>query len=140
MHSERQNGGESPSNGFTGHMHFSRKLLLVWLLAVLLPVQSIAAILGHCSGGGSRPVSASGVMVERVHEPCPHQMMLHDAAPATHDGHSEHGAGCASCCALACAPAGFEAPAHRALAAFPAVIDQFAQFVPPGLKRPPSSL
>jgi len=112
------------------------KLLVVWLLAVLLPIQSIAAMIGHCDGGSVRPDSAV-TMKDQAQEPCAHHA-THQPTQK-HDGHAEH-AGCAACCAALAAPLSFDAIALPVASVFPSVVNQFAQFVPPGLKRPPSAL
>jgi|SRR5450631_2919839 len=116
------------------------KLLVVWLLAVLLPMQSIAAMIGHCGAGSVRSESGAEARIEQMQMPCAHLLKHHESAPNQKPGNqAAHEVGCSACCAVPAAQTGFDASALPVVATFPPVIDQFAQFVPPGLKRPPSS-
>jgi hypothetical protein len=127
------------------------KLLVVWLLALLLPLQSLAAMNRHCSEGSVRPEVGAVVAVDQARVPCAHHMKHEvnskagskagsqaDSPAQWHSSHAQHGADCAACCAVPVAQLGVDAVISPVIAAFPPVIDQFAQFVPPGLKRPPS--
>jgi len=116
------------------------KLIVVWLLAVLLPIQSIAAMVGHCGEASAQPGSAVA-MRGLAQKPCAqHPTRL---PTQKHDGHAEHAgctAGCAACCAALAAQVNFDATTRLVVTKFPPVVEHFARFVPQGLKRPPSAL
>jgi hypothetical protein len=117
------------------------KLICVWLLAVLLPIQSIAAMTGHCSRGSAGSASGEATRLSQMQMPCAHSMRQRDEAPnQKHQDPYGHESNCSACCAVPTAQARFDAVALPTVAPFALVIDQFAQFVPPGLKRPPTSL
>jgi hypothetical protein len=125
-------------------MHSWIRIFVVWMLAVLLPVQSFAATLGHCGGAGAHPVAGIGAALSdtgTVDAPCAHHALRQGGSAGQGlDHHQSHGAACAACCAVPASPIGFTVSPLPAATAFPPVIDRLAQFVPPGLKRPPSEL
>ncbi len=138
------------------------RLLLIWLMALALPVQGFAAAAGrHCAAGHERAqvatvVAATGSeAVQRAHDGY-QAMHGHAAADAGHHSDAAPDGGkaspltadttkcsaCAACCAALALPAGpivLPAPVLGTAVALPAVVAA-ASFVPGGLDRPPRAL
>jgi hypothetical protein len=123
-------------------MHRWIRILVCWTLAVALPAQSFAMGLGHCDGSGGHPAAGQVASQPALPgAPCANHPAGQpgSSAPAL-DHHASHGAACAACCAVPASIYALAAPAQPVAAVFPPVIDRLAQFIPTGLKRPPSVL
>jgi hypothetical protein len=139
-------------------MRLSLRSLLIWLMALALPVQAVAAAgMQHC-GAAHRlmqvgSAAAVGLDVhDHVHEAVPHQhgdagldleMSAGDSSDAgsstTALGDDYTCSACATCCSAAALPAGLvrlPAPCVEAhTAALPAT--DLLSFMPGGIERPP---
>jgi hypothetical protein len=123
-------------------MHRWIRILVCWTLAVALPAQSFAMGLGHCERRGGHP--AAGSVMAQIALPGAPSASHHSDQPGSSgqglDHHASSGAACAACCAVPASIIAFVAPTRPVATVFPPVIDRLAQFIPPGLKRPPSVL
>ena len=117
------------------------RLLLACMLAIVLPMQSFGATLAHCRPNAG---AASNAIMARLEAPCAHHAMgatgdkSHEAPSTQHAG--GHGAACAACCGAPAPQAELASAARAEATSFPRVDERFAQFIPAGLKRPPSEL
>ncbi|MFM0509244.1 MULTISPECIES: hypothetical protein [Paraburkholderia] len=130
-------------------MSYWRKLFVIVLLALSLPVQSFAAVSMKCGSShfGSDVASAQHVDTD---ESTPHHRHSHDVtmADGDHHGHSHGGdvhhahscSTCASCCfggALPAAPTvATSADVVHFAVLFP-TSDRVASFLTGGIERPP---
>jgi hypothetical protein len=139
-------------------MRSSLRSLLIWLMAVALPIQAVAAAgMQHC-GAAHRLMqvgSAAAVVLDvhdHVHEAVPHQhgdagldveMSAGDSSDegpnSTALGDDHTCSACANCCSAAALPASgvrLPAPSIAAQAAAMATTDLLS-FMPGGIDRPP---
>jgi hypothetical protein len=118
-----------------------KKAVIVCVLAFTLPVQTFAAALGHCGSANLNLHLSAATPMTAAGQPCAHHTQSQDGAPAQPSDHPfAHAGACAACCAVPTALTGFTAAAVSAATSFPLVIDRNPQFVPSGLKRPPSAV
>lgn len=140
-------------------MRLTIRLLLVWLLALALPLQGLAAAsLRHCAPAGD---AVHGSVAAHEHGPGQTQPMAHDhAAMAAAEGTAVAAtvaadaaqpssvqaafsaakcSACAACCAALGLPAGTVKvpPAAGTAVVLRPVPTALASFVPAGLDRPP---
>lgn len=129
------------------------RTVLVWLMALAIPVQGLAAAgMRHCGvGPGPVTVAVSGAAMQT--HAYAHSHSHADDGPA-HDAHHAHhahadapdaGHAC-SACAACCVSLGLPAPALRLPAPPPEAgisslpMTRLYSFVPSGLERPPRTL
>ncbi|PTB20546.1 hypothetical protein C9I57_11955 [Trinickia symbiotica] len=127
-------------------MSYWRKLLIVVLLVLSLPVQSFAAISMKCVAAHAERTEASPQHV--AHVEAAHHHAMHGAAIAHNDRHHDHGDAhhphscsiCASCCFGTALPAvpvvSVSTNATGAAASFPPSVGDVS-FVTDGIERPP---
>jgi hypothetical protein len=117
-----------------------KRLLLALIAALLLPVQAFAVAGMHC-GGVPHPASVHAVagQAPAAGQPCAmHESRSGGLPGQVTDPHAFHGAACAACCAAPASTTALALPVRPGAVSFAPVAERFAQFVPPGLKRPPS--
>ncbi|GAA4412201.1 hypothetical protein [Quisquiliibacterium transsilvanicum] len=116
--------------------------LFVWLMALALPLQGIAAVGMQACG----PVHERAGQVAAAAHDAGHMHAHADAEHVT-AGQESPAAGhqcgaCAACCTAAALPSAvvFAAASGAAAELIPAAPERVASFVPPGLERPPRAI
>jgi hypothetical protein len=141
------------------HMHKFARLLLLWIIAIALPVQGVfAGSLQHCIGGEHQVALADGASSSHPHDQASdsdehgggHAMhshaALHPHVHQTGSSDSHHTAGLKGSCSACAACCGTTAPPPAAIVLVPQLVDHavpsfvsFAvvTFVTDGPERPP---
>jgi len=115
--------------------------LVIWMLAFLVPIQGFAAVLGHCGQVPSHRAAEISSLVADAGQPCPLHAVNRDGTPSHQtDDHATHGGACAACCAVPVPQVNLVAASMAVVTDFPHPLDRIAQFIPSGLKRPPSEI
>ena len=137
-------------------MRFLLRSLLVWLMALALPLQGIAAAGMQACGpthGHTGPVVASahesvhGHAAMRsvhgdVHGEAHAPALQHPSADTELPAAGHQCGACAACCPAVALPAALVLPAVplSETVVIPAAPARLASFVPPGLERPPRAI
>jgi hypothetical protein len=98
-------------------MSYWRKLFIVVLLVLSLPVQSFAAVSMKCALAD--PDAGEAPLEYAEHGMSDHQLALRAVAPAEGGHHQQH---CDSCCAHSCSDCMFDCCSDIALPAAPTIV------------------
>ena len=108
------------------------RIFVVYLMALMLPAQSFAATLAHCAGDAHH----SHAVVAEADHPCAHH--THKASTTQQTDQHADGAACGACCAALASQVTLSTFAPIESERFAIVDSHFVDFIPSGLKRPPS--